>query len=61
MNKELLERTIEMLKWAVEDDASFLKWSKDKPTNEIDTEMVEHLSWMVEERTDIVKELTKLQ
>ena len=61
MSKELLERTIEMLKWAVEDDASFLQWEKSKPANERDSEMIEHLSWIVEERTDIVNELTKLQ
>ena len=61
MNKELLERTIEQLKWVIEDDAGFLQWSKDKPENERDTEMIEHLSWIVEERTDIVNELTKLQ
>ena len=29
--------------------------------SEIDGEMIEHLSWIVEERTDIVNELTKLQ
>ena len=60
MNDQLLERTIETLKWVLESDVDFLKWEQNKPTDEVDTEMVEHLSWIVEERTDIVNELTKL-
>lgn len=61
MSNELIERAIEMLKWAAEDDANFLQWEKSKSTDKIDAEMIEHLSWLVEERTDIVNELTKLQ
>ena len=61
MTDKLLERTIEMLKWSIEDDEGFLQWSKDKPENERDEETIEHLSWLIEECTDIVNELTKLK
>ena len=58
--KELLERAIEQLQWVLESDVDMLQWEQSKPTNEIDTEMVEHFSWMIEERRDIIEQLTKL-
>ena len=61
MNKELLERTIEQLTWALEQDVDMLKWEQDKPKDERDEEMEEHYSWIIEERTDIIKQLSKLQ
>ena len=61
MNKELLERAIEQLTWVIESDAGMAKWESEKPEDERDEEWIEHLSWLVEERTDIVDGLIEFQ
>ena len=61
MNKELLERTIEQLTWALESDVDFLQWAKEEPEDKKDYQHIGHLAFIVEERTDIVEQLKKLQ
>ena len=60
MNKELLERTIEQLTWAIEADTDMLEWAKNEPADKKDVEYIDYLTFLVEERTDIVEQLSKL-
>jgi recombinational DNA repair ATPase RecF len=59
MKRELLERTIKQLTWVLENDNCMLKWGIGQTEDYIDDEMINHYSYIVEERTDILKQLSK--
>ena len=61
MNKELLERTIEQLTWVLEQDVDMLQWAQEEPENKKDGEYIDHLSFLVEERAEIIEQLSKLK
>ena len=60
MNKELLERTIEQLTWSLEQVVDMLEWAQEEPENEKDDEYIDYLSFLVEERSEIIEQLSKL-